>query len=51
MQGGEGMSRQKDVHAALARLCSQVSGEAVTEENVRVFRFRDWRKYAQAWTC
>ena len=32
----------------MARLCSQVSGEAVTEESVRLFRFRDWRKYAQA---
>jgi hypothetical protein len=50
MQAGEGMSRQKDVHAALARLCSQVSGEVVTEENVRVFKFQDWRKYAQART-
>ncbi len=31
----------------MARMCSQVSGEAVTEETVRLFRYRDWRKYAQ----
>ena len=39
--------RQRDVFQALARFCSQVSGEAVTEEHVRRFTFRDWRKYTQ----
>ena len=47
LQGSEAAARQKDVHGAMARMCSQVSGEAVTEETVRLFRFRDWRKYAQ----
>ena len=40
-------ARQRDVFQALARFCSQVSGEAVTEEHVRHFTFRDWRKYTQ----
>ncbi|CAL5218737.1 g452 [Coccomyxa viridis] len=47
--GGEAAARQKDVHGAMARMCSQVSGEAVTEETVRLFRYRDWRKYAQVY--
>ncbi|CAK0773671.1 hypothetical protein CVIRNUC_004090 [Coccomyxa viridis] len=46
---GDGAARLKDVHGALARLCSHVSGETLTEDTVRQFKFRDWRKYAQAY--
>ena len=37
MQGGEGISRQKDAHAVLARMCSQVLVEAVLQESVHTF--------------
>ena len=47
LQAGDGAARLKDVHGALARLCSHVSGETLTEDTVRQFKFRDWRKYAQ----
>jgi hypothetical protein len=40
-------ARQREVHQALARFCSQVSGEPVTEEQVRHFHFREWRRYTQ----
>lgn len=40
-------ARQREVHQALARFCTQVSGEAVTEDQVRQFHFRDWRRYTQ----
>lgn len=40
-------ARQKEAHQALARFCSQVSGEAITEEQVKHFRFRDWRRFTQ----
>ncbi|BDA44258.1 hypothetical protein COCOBI_05-4420 [Coccomyxa sp. Obi] len=42
-------ARQKEVFQALARFCSQVSGEAISEEQVKHFRFRDWRRFTQAY--
>ncbi|KAK9915563.1 hypothetical protein WJX75_000816 [Coccomyxa subellipsoidea] len=42
-------ARQKEVFQALARFCSQVSGEAISEDQVKRFRFRDWRRFTQAY--
>ena len=49
LQGPEAAAaaRQKEVFQALARFCSQVSGEAISEEQVKHFRFRDWRRFTQ----
>ena len=48
-QGPEAVAaaRQKEVFQALARFCSQVSGEAISEDQVKRFRFRDWRRFTQ----
>ncbi len=40
-------ARQKEVCQALARFCSQVSGEAISEDQVKLFRFRDWSRFTQ----
>lgn len=37
MEGGQGISRQKDAHALLARLYSQVLVEAVLQESMHIF--------------
>lgn len=49
LQGPEtaAAARQKEVFQALARFCSQVSGEAIIEDQVKHFRFRDWRRFTQ----
>ncbi len=49
LQGPEAAAaaRQKEVFQALARFCSQVSGEAISEDQVKHFRFRDWRRFTQ----
>lgn len=49
LQGPEAAAaaRQKEVFQALARFCGQVSGEAIGEDQVKHFRFRDWRRFTQ----